>query len=198
MQLFDDEFDEIMKTDEVEEDILVDLRICPLPADEYLNPYAKPIKCGNQVLGETDEQQPDIPGFANAANLLHGQGNWHCIACIAHADLTKPAYIYERHEYAQEEQTVEKAAEVGLDGKEGDYLVCKNVADDFTQYKYLADKVVEAPEKEIAVYACILRDENGKQQSDLIFLGTYTIDKARSLYYRRVIMRRVSEYWYFK
>ena len=122
-----------------------------------------------------------VPGYATIINKLH-PNDAHCGGTIAVHDFDKTAFLYEKKGLEEKEISSISKDEIS------DTIVSTKCFDSFEQYKYLADKIHNAPDKEYCVYAIENDAKENTEPSVVKFLGVYQLDKISSLYNRKVIL----------
>lgn len=133
-----------------------------------------------------------VPGYATIMKKLHSN-DAHSGGTIADHDFDKTAFLYEKKGLEEKEITSSQINK----GKNPDTIVSSKCFDSFEQYKYLADKILNAPDKEYCVYAIEKDAEEHTEPSIVIFLGVYQLDKISSLYNRKIILLKTKKTFNF-
>lgn len=192
MSLFDDEFDDIVKDgDNID-----------VPTGLGFNTLSKyqengEIRKGNMIIAP---EVNELPGFVNVMNEMFGKDR-SCSHSVRFMDLQKQSFIYEMNCYAKKEK--ESGKEL-FGGKKEEWIVSDIIIDNtWEEFEPFANRIIAKNSLDIfPIFArCSVTnsysDNIEKGDEGIIFLGEYELDKAASLYHRRIVLHLVNDVYYF-
>lgn len=151
------------------------------------------LETGN-LLGMKSNTPNGVPGWVGILKQLYAN-NWDCVQSVSNFKPESTAIAYELKDYFANESSTDKLSAICVSEESGQWIISDEIANDYQKFEFLTNQIVAVPAgKRYHIYVPTNKfkcwEEDEVDAPALKFAGVYELDKARSLFYRKVIMKR--------